>query len=166
MTIAGLTFSRMLVEKKAASRGQVSINTNIGIVSAEEIDFVMGNQKQKGIKIVFDFRNTYTPDLGLLILNGDVLYLSDQKKHDELMKEWNKSKKFPDEIMAQLYDAISIKSMLQAIQLSSTVGLPPPIPIPRFSAGTHADSGRRGPVAGATREPQAAGQQKEPKPKK
>ncbi len=124
----------MLVEKRAQSRGAVSINTNIGLVSAEEIDFVMGSQKQKGIKITFDFRNSYTPDLGMLIINGEVLFLSDQKKHDELMKEWNKSKKFPDEMTAILYDQISLKAMIQAIQLSSTVGLPPPIPIPRFKA--------------------------------
>ena len=134
MTIAGLTFNRMLVEKKAPSRGSVSINTNIGIISAEEIDFVMGNTKQKGIKVFFDFRNTYVPDLGILIINGDVLYLSDQKRHDELMKEWNKSRKFPADVTAQLYDHISLKAMLQAIQLSTTVGLPPPIPIPRFKA--------------------------------
>ena len=135
MTIAGFTFNRMLAEKKAPSRGSVSISTNIGLISAEEIDFVMGTTKQKGIKIIFDYRNTYTPDLGMLIISGDILYLSDQKRHDELMKEWGKSKTFPPEMTAKLYDQISLKSTVQAIMLSSTVGLPPPIPLPRFNAG-------------------------------
>ncbi len=135
MTIAGFTFTRMLVERKSQAKGAVDINSNIGVVSAEEIDFVMGQAKQKGIKVVFDYRNTYTPDLGILILNGEILYLSEQKRHDDLMKSWKKDKKFPDDVMVELYNIISVRGALQAIQLSSTVGLPPPIPLPKFTKG-------------------------------
>ena len=135
MTIAGFTFTRMLVERKSQAKGAVDINSNIGVVSAEEIDFVMGQTKQKGIKVLFDYRNTYTPDLGVLILNGEILYLSDQKRHDGLMKSWKKDKKFPDDVMIELYNIISVRGALQSIQLSSTVGLPPPIPLPKFTKG-------------------------------
>ena len=135
MTIAGFTFLRLLAEKKSAGRGRIDINTNIAFVSAEEIDFVMGTNKQKGIKIIFEYRNTYTPDIGMLIINGEILYLSDQKRHDDLMKSWKKDKKFSDDVMAELYDIISVRGCVQAIQLTTTVGLPPPIPLPRFSAG-------------------------------
>ncbi len=135
MTIAGFTFTRMLVERKSQAKGAVNINSNIGVVSAEEIDFVMGTQKQKGIKVIFDYRNSYAPDLGTLILNGEILYLSDQKRHDDLMKAWKKDKKFPDDVMVELYNIISTRGCLLAIQLSSTVGLPPPIPLPRFTRG-------------------------------
>ena len=136
MTIAGFTFARMLAEKKAQTRGEVNINTNIAIVSAEEIDFVMGNNKQKGIKTVFDYRNSYTPDLGTLIIGGEILYLTEQKKHDELMKGWNKNKKFPEDLTAELFDKISVSASIEAIHLASTVGLPPPVPLPRFTAGS------------------------------
>ncbi|MBI2141506.1 hypothetical protein HYU16_03725 [Candidatus Woesearchaeota archaeon] len=135
MTIAGFTFTRMLVERKSQAKGAVNINSNIGVVSADEIDFVMGAQKQKGIKVLFDYRNTYTPDLGILILDGEIFYLSDQKRHDDLMKTWKKDKKFPDDVMVELYNIISVRGALQAIQLSSTVGLPPPIPLPKFTRG-------------------------------
>ena len=135
MTIAGFSFTRMLVEKKSSAKGEVNINSNIGVVSADEIDFVMGLQKQKGIKVIFEYRNTYTPDLGTLILNGEILYLSDQKRHEELMKAWKKDKRFPDDVMVELYNIISVRGALQAIQLSSTVGLPPPIPLPKFTRG-------------------------------
>ncbi len=135
MTIAAFAFTRMMVEKKDSARSQVSINTNIALTSAEEIDFVMGATKQKGIKIIFDYRNTYTPDLGSLIIGGEMLYLSDQKKHDELMKMWKKDKRFPEDIMAELLDKVAVKACLEAIHLSSTVSLPPPIPLPRFRSG-------------------------------
>ncbi len=125
----------MLTEKKAQMKGEVNINTNIAVVSAEEIDFVMGTNKQKGIKVVFDYRNTYVPDLGTLIIGGEILYLSEQKKHDELMKGWNKNKKFPEDITAELFDMVSVRASVEAIHLSTTVGLPPPVPLPRFSAG-------------------------------
>lgn len=134
MTIAGFTFTKLLVEKKTSARGQININTHMSFTSAEEIDFVMGTAKQKGIKVAFDYRNSYEPDLGTLIIAGDILYLSDQKKHDELMKGWKKDKKFPDDLTAELYDLISLRSSVQAIQLSSLVGLPPPVPLPRFTA--------------------------------
>ena len=136
MPIAGFTLTRMLAEKKAQMRGEININTNIAIVSAEEVDFVMGNTKQKGIKVVFDYRNTYTPDLGTLIIGGEILYLSEQRKHDELMKGWSKNKKFPEDLTAELFDKISISASIEAIHLSTTVGLPPPVPLPRFTAGS------------------------------
>ncbi len=135
MTIAGFTFTRMLVEKKAQGRGSIDISTNISVISAEEIDFVMGASKQKGIKVTFDYRDTYTPDIGTVIINGEILYLSDQKRHDELLKLWKKDKKFPDDVMAEFYDIVSVRSTVQAIQLTSAVGMPPPIPLPRFRAG-------------------------------
>lgn len=135
MTIAGFTFTRLLAEKKSSGRGRIDINTNIAFVAAEEIDFVMGANKQKGIKILFEYRNTYTPDIGAVIILGEILYLSDQKHHDELMKSWKKDKKFSDDVMAELFDVVSIRGCVQAIQLTSTVGIPPPIPLPRFRAG-------------------------------
>ena len=143
MTIAGFTFSRLLAEKKSAGRGRIDINTNISFVSAEEIDFVMGTNKQKGIKIIFEYRNTYTPDIGGLIIMGEILYLSDQKRHDDLMKSWKKEKKFSDEVMAELFDIVSVRGCVQAIQLTTTVGLPPPIPLPRFRAGGQQAQGQQ-----------------------
>ena len=135
MTIASFTFTRMLVEKKSQSRGSIEISTNISVISAEEIDLVMGANKQKGIKVAFDYRDTYTPALGTVIINGEILYLSDQKRHDDLMKAWKKDKRFPDDVMVEFYDIVSVRSTVQAIQLTSTVGMPPPIPLPRFRAG-------------------------------
>lgn len=134
MTIAGFTFSRIYAEKGRQARGQVNINTNIALLNAEEIDFVMGASKQNGLKIMFEYKNAYSLDIGTLVINGDILYLSDQKKHDELLKGWKKDKKFPDDVTAELYDMISVRSTVQAVQLASAVGLPPPIPLPRFKA--------------------------------
>lgn len=135
MTIAGFAFLKLLAEKKAAGRGNITINSNISLVSAEEIDFVMGQQRQKGIKVIFDYKNLFEPDIGTLIIGGEILYLSDQKKHDELMKLWAKKKGFTDDVTAELYDLISVRCTVEAIRLNSTVGLPPPVPLPRFSAG-------------------------------
>ncbi len=135
MTIAGFAFTKLLVEKKSAAKGNITINSNIALVSAEEIGFVMGNARQKGIKVLFDYKNIFEPDIGTLIIGGEILYLSDQKKHDELMKLWAKKKGFTDEVTAELYDLISVRCTVEAIHLSSTVGLPPPVPLPRFTAG-------------------------------
>ena len=135
MTIAGFAFIRMLAEKKTAAKGSITINSNISLASAEEIDFVMGDVRQKGIKVVFEYRNIFDPDIGTLIIGGEILYLSDQKKHGELMKRWEKKKGFTDEVTAELYDLVSVRCSVQAVNLSSIVGLPPPIPIQRFSAG-------------------------------
>ena len=135
MTIAGFTFTRLLAEKKSSGKGRIDINTNISFVAAEEIDFVMGASKQKGIKILFEYRNTYTPDIGAVIIVGEILYLSDQKRHDDLMKSWKKDKKFADDTMAELFNIVSLRGCVQAIQLTATVGLPSPIPLPRFTIG-------------------------------
>ncbi|HLD97160.1 MAG TPA: hypothetical protein VI934_02345 [Candidatus Nanoarchaeia archaeon] len=134
MTIAGFSFTKLLVEKKAAGKGNVTINSGINLVSAEEISFVMGEAKQKGIKVTFEYRNSFLPDIGTLTIGGEILYLSDQKRHDELMKLWAKQKGFTDDVTAELYDLVSVRCTVEAIHLSSTVGLPPPVPLPRFTA--------------------------------
>ena len=134
MTIAGFSFTKLLVEKNAAGKGNITINSGINLVSAEQISFVMGDAKQKGIKVLFDYKNSFVPDIGTLIISGEILYLSDQKKHDELMKLWAKRKGFTDDVTAELYDLVSVRCTVEAIHLSSTVGLPPPIPLPRFTA--------------------------------
>jgi len=144
MTIAGFSFTKMMVEKKGSQAGQININTNISIASAEEIDFVMGPQKQKGIKILFEYRNTYTPDIGSVVIGGEILYLSEQKKHDELMKAWKKDKKFPNDVMAELFDRISVKGCVESIQLTSSVSIPPPIPLPRFRPAPEAAAPQKG----------------------
>ncbi len=135
MTIAGFAFTKLLAEKKEGARGQTTINTNLSLISADEIDFVMGTAKQKGIKITFDYRNTYVPDVGTLIISGEILYISDPKRHESLMESWKKSKRFADDITAQVYDLISVRCSVEAMQISSTVGLPPPLPVPRFTSG-------------------------------
>ncbi len=134
MTIAGFSFTKLLVEKKAAGKGNVTINSGINLVSADEISFVMGDAKQKGIKVTFEYKNSFLPDIGTLTIGGEILYLSDQKKHDELMKLWEKRKGFTDAVTAELYDLVSVRCTVEAIHMSTTVGLPPPVPLPRFTA--------------------------------
>jgi hypothetical protein len=140
MTIAAFNFTRILAEKKGQGKGRVDINSNIALASVDEIDFVMGDTKKKGLKIGFEYRNSYTQDIGTLVITGEVLFLSDQKTHDKELKMWGKDKKLSQEVMIEVFDMVSVRSTIQAIQLSSTVGLPPPVPLPRFQKDAQTSS--------------------------
>jgi hypothetical protein len=48
------------------------------------------------------------------------------------MAGWKKDKKFPEDLMAEFLDMISVKACVEAIHLATTVNIPPPLPLPRF----------------------------------
>ena len=131
MTIVGFNFTKINVEKTKTASGSVNIQNNVSIKNVEESSLSLGQAKQKGLKFTFEFVSKYEPNIGSITLIGDVLYLEEAKKVEEMFKEWKKDKKLPKEVMTAILNTALTKCNIEALILSQQINLPPPIPLPK-----------------------------------
>jgi hypothetical protein len=130
MTVVGFSFTKMLVEKTNPVRGKISINNNVGITNMEETTLDI-NTSKKALKLDFEFTSTYDPNVGKILLTGEVIYLADKPKADDALKNWKKNKKIDKEIMTQVLNNVLAKCNVEALILSKDMNLPPPMPLPK-----------------------------------
>jgi len=130
MTVIGFSFTKMLVEKNAPVKGKVSINNNVGIKGLEETKLNI-NSERKALKLDFEFTSTYEPNIGKILMTGEVIYLIEKDKAEEAIKNWKKNKKIEKEMMTRVLNNVLMKCNIQALFLSDKMNLPPPIPLPK-----------------------------------
>jgi hypothetical protein len=130
MTVIGFSFTKMLVEKSNPVKGKVSINNNVGIKNVEETKLNI-NTAKKALRLEFEFSSTYDPNIGKILMEGDVIYLVDKDKTDDILKNWKKNKKLEQEMMNSVLNYVLSKCNIEALILSKDMNLPPPIPLPK-----------------------------------
>ncbi|MBI2663869.1 hypothetical protein HYX10_00820 [Candidatus Woesearchaeota archaeon] len=131
MAIVGFNFTKILVEKKAALRGKVDIKNNVSVKEVDSTELSLGSSKEKALRFGFEFTSEYSPDVGQIMLNGDVLYMSADGKHEEILKNWKKDKQVPKDTMSDILNTVLLRCNVEALVLSRDVNLPPPIPMPK-----------------------------------
>lgn len=131
MAIIGFNFTKMVAERKAAGQGEVNVQIGLNIKDVTEAKLNLPDKKQSGLKYSFEFTASYTPDLGSIVLTGDIVDIQDAKAVQAIIKEWEKNKKLDDEKLLAVYNTALGRCSVQAILLSKEMGLPSPIPLPR-----------------------------------
>ena len=134
MPVVGFNFSKVNVERnsQAAAAGKVDVSNNISLTDVSEATVNIGSSKEKGVKVSFEFTTKYEPNIGNMLFSGDILYLADAKKQQEVLSGWKKDKKLPKDVMAEILNSVLIKCNVEALILSRDVNLPTPIPLPRI----------------------------------
>lgn len=131
MAIVGFNFTKINVEKLKAVTGTVNISNNVSIKKVEENDLSFGRTKQKGLRFEFEFLSNYEPKVGSISLTGEVLFLDEAKKVEDMLNDWKKNKKLPKEVMTPVLNTALNRCNIQALILSQQINLPPPIPLPK-----------------------------------
>lgn len=134
MAIIGFNFTKILVEKKAPLKGNVDIKNNVGVKNVETYDLNIGASKQKALKFIFEFTSDYTPQIGTIQFSGDLIYMNEPAKQDEILKGWKKNKEVPSDVLPEVLNSILSRCNVEAVMLSRDVNLPPPIPLPKVQA--------------------------------
>ena len=130
MTIIGFNFNEIKVNRKEGIKGKINIKNNVVIKDIQEKDLNLGDKSQNALKFIFEFSSKYEPDLGDIILVGDLLFMESSGKIKEILTEWKKTKKVPKDIMAAILNTVLTKCNIEALVVSPKVNLPPPIPLP------------------------------------
>ncbi|MEK6858178.1 MAG: hypothetical protein AABX39_06330 [Nanoarchaeota archaeon] len=131
MTVLGIAFTKLGVEKTGQVQGSVNVQSNANIVSVEKLDVNIGTKKDEALKFVFSFTAVYQPNIAKISIDGEVVWLDKPDEVDKIIKGWKKDKKIPKEVMSPVLNTVLSKSNIEALILSRELNLPPPIQLPR-----------------------------------
>jgi hypothetical protein len=129
MPIVGLNFDKIGAKKDNKIVGKVQIKNNVDIKNVEQEKLSVSSSDDI-LKISFEFKSTYEPEVGAIQLNGHVLYMDDPKKIDGIAKEWKKSKSLQKEISPLIINSVLARCNIKALVLSQDVNLPPHVRLP------------------------------------
>lgn len=130
MVVVGFNFTKINVERKSNVKGKIKISNNVTMKDVSQQELSLGKAKENGLKFTFEFTSKYDPDIGEISLTGEVISIEEEKKAKEILKEWKKSKKVPQDIMTNILNHVLTKCNIKALILSQDMNLPPPIPLP------------------------------------
>ncbi len=132
--IVGFDFSKILVQREAPLRKGTRVGNNLTILSVDRKDFSSLGAGKSGIAVGFSYQVSYEPKVGSLTLEGTVLYMGDEKKVDDILSQWDRSKQLPDEVSLAVLNLILARCNVKALQLTNDVGLPPQMQLPQVTA--------------------------------
>lgn len=158
MTIVKINLHKVAAERNLDSKGgTIKINNNVSLKNVEDLGF--GIEGKKGLRFSFAFNCNYEPDLGKIDVEGQVLYVDDDKKVEEIKQQWAKDKRIPLDVMQEIINASLHKGNIQAIKVCEDVLLPSPLPMPKVT--TQPVSGpAAGTAASPALSPAASGKEK------
>lgn len=134
MAVIGFNFTKINVERKAPVTGQIKIANNMSVKKVEDHTIMLGKTKQEGLKFTFEFTSKYEPNIGDMLIVGEVIYINEPDKIKAIVAEWKKDKKVSKEVMTEILNAVLDKCNIQALTLSRDMNLPPPVPLPKVQA--------------------------------
>lgn len=133
MPIIKTELYKITAERKlAAENAKVNISNNISIKDVLSTD--LDKDGKKMIKFNFSFECKYTPEIGNIILEGQVFFVEEAKLVKEIMESWEKDKRVPAAVMEQVLNVALHKGNIQAIKAADEVSLPSPLPMPTVSS--------------------------------
>lgn len=132
MTILSVNFNKISAEKGEAPKDKISINNNIRLKDVEKIDLSAGTTKQDGVKFKFELDAKYEPKFAEIKILGDVVYLDTTANVKKILDGWKKDKNIDKGVFEQVMNAALNKANIQALIISQTVSLPPPVQLPKL----------------------------------
>ncbi len=129
MPIVSFDFSKISAERKINTSGKIDIRSNITILDIEKEKLELA-KNEEALKFLFEFKITYEPDAGEIDLKGHTIFIDDEKKIKDILKEW-KNKKIPEEVALQVINNILYRCNLKALQMAHEISLPLHIQMPR-----------------------------------
>lgn len=129
MPVVSFDFDKISAERRLPTSGKIEIRSNISIKDIEKEKLELA-KNEEALKFLFEFIINYDPNAGEINLKGHIVFIDDEKKIREILKEW-KNKKIPEEVALQVINTILYRCNLKSLQLAQETGLPPHLQLPR-----------------------------------
>ena len=129
MAIIGFSLTKILLERKEAPIKKVEVKSKLHIPSMEKQDMKLIEGKDT-LRFNFEYDIEYAPKLANISFKGFVLFASDPKQSEEILREWNKNQRIDKDVQLQLYNYIFNKCNIKALQLEDDFNLPPHLQLP------------------------------------
>ncbi|MFP4523455.1 MAG: hypothetical protein ACLFNM_02835 [Candidatus Woesearchaeota archaeon] len=138
MAILNFNFTKINVEKKSKVNKQVSIKSGLNISNVVASDVVAGKD-QNAFVISFTYNVQYEPNIGIIELSGDLLYLAKEEDAKAITDQWEKSKSLPEPVALPVFNRILHSCNVEALILSRDINLPAPVQLPKVKAQAKKD---------------------------
>ncbi len=135
MTIIGFNFNKIQVTRNDGGSGKINVKNNVVLKDVVDHPLNLGGDGQKAVRFEFEFNSSYEPNLGSILLGGELVFIESKDKIKSLLDEWKKSRKVSKDIMTNVLNTVLTKCNIEALILSQKVNLPPPILLPRVNQG-------------------------------
>jgi hypothetical protein len=136
MTILGFNFTKISAEKKGSTQGKVNINNGIRVIDVAQTEMNLGKSTQKMLKYTFEFKSVFNPDIGEIVLVGDLMEIRPDNETADIMAVWARDRKLKKEIMEQILNTVLNKCNIQALIMARDLNLPSPVPLPSVQKNT------------------------------
>ncbi|MFW5865737.1 MAG: hypothetical protein ACOCU6_01450 [Nanoarchaeota archaeon] len=148
MAILNFGFTKIHVEKKNKPTKRVNVKSGLNIKDVKESSVIKGS-KQRAFSIQFAFKADYQPSVGTIDLEGELLYLADEKLSKDIEQIWSEKKSLPKELALSVFNKILHHCNVEALILSKEINLPAPIQLPKIKEqqpdqATHPKAQKRG----------------------
>ncbi|MEW6063475.1 MAG: hypothetical protein AB1571_03865 [Nanoarchaeota archaeon] len=130
MPIVGFNINRILAEKTAQIKDKLNISSNLNIKNIEQ-EKVTIQKSEDILRFDFEFTTKYEPNIGNILIEGNILYLDEPKNVKDILKKWKKNKEIPPKLMQQIFNTILIRCNIKALELSQEIALPPHLRLPK-----------------------------------
>ncbi len=133
MAVIGFSFTEFSCKREGSSlKGGIEITHNLTLVDAQKTSVTVGGKKNEVLKVDFSFDVVYK-GLGKVSIKGDSIYTDTPEIVEESLKTWTKDKKLPQSVNEQVHKFVYSKAIVKALELSDSLNLPAPIPLPKIS---------------------------------
>jgi hypothetical protein len=128
MKLISFKFKKIQIEKLSESFKNVKVNTKIDISNIEQIESPALNNESI-LKIKFNHKIDYDPEIAKIELGGETLLVVEEDKVKEIIDAW-KNKKMSEDFRIVLFNIILRKTNIKALELEDQMGLPLHVPLP------------------------------------
>jgi len=133
MTVIGFNFKKITAERGPAITGKVNISNNVSVKKVEEADIPVGVGKQKALRFSYEFATKYEPNVGSILIEGDVLFLAEEDIVKKTLTSWKKKKQVDKEILTPILNTVLAKCGIKGLIISQDLNLPSPVQMPRVA---------------------------------
>ncbi|MBI5065029.1 hypothetical protein HZA97_02225 [Candidatus Woesearchaeota archaeon] len=131
MAVLGLSFKKLSVERKISPKGQLNVTSNTNITNIEKSKMELESKDQEAVKFGFEFVTDYQPNVAVINVVGEVLWLDSKERIKDIMNAWKAKTKVPQQVMIPVLNTILSRANITALILSREMGLPVPLQLPR-----------------------------------
>lgn len=128
MPIIGLSFKSINANLSGkTATGNINVNSTPKIDDIEKSERDLMGLKDV-LRVSFTFETKYEPEVGEIVMKGEILYQSDDC--NAILNKWKKDKKLDDKLALEVINALFRKCLTKVIELSDELRLPPPVQFP------------------------------------
>lgn len=135
MPIVGFNIKKIDAVKEGALKQGMKIENNVGVTEIKEEGLTLPNGTSESVlKVSYSFNANYTPNIGHVKFNGEVVYAGGKEEMDKILGNWKKDKKIDPELMTLFMNFIMLRCNIKAFVYAQDVELPPHLKLPSVKA--------------------------------